>query len=164
MLPTITFWPYSQGAERTKVHVYLPYRGAISFYVYIVALSLIVRSLNGKNWQDLYKADKVSISFPATPKSNWNVFGGVMKIFAKFILPGGENDRFWNNGSGCLFMFYSIIVFNNKVLGYFSTTWTWQPINGHKKFPVWCSHIKYHWLTEKHCQPLTYHLTVVTPP
>ena len=31
----------SQGAERTKVHVYLPYRGAISFYVYIVPLSLI---------------------------------------------------------------------------------------------------------------------------
>ena len=30
----------------------------------------IVRSLSGKNWQDLYKADKVSISFPATPKSN----------------------------------------------------------------------------------------------
>ena len=31
----------SQGAERTKVHVYLPYRGAISFYVYIVHLGLI---------------------------------------------------------------------------------------------------------------------------
>ena len=31
---------------------------------------LIVRSLSGKNWQDLYKADKGSISFPATPKSN----------------------------------------------------------------------------------------------
>ena len=31
---------------------------------------IIVRSLSGKNWQDLYKADKVSISFPATPKSN----------------------------------------------------------------------------------------------
>ena len=31
----------SQGAERTKAHVYLPYRGAISFYVYIVALGLI---------------------------------------------------------------------------------------------------------------------------
>ena len=31
----------SQGAERTKVHVYLPYRGAISFYVYIVPLGLI---------------------------------------------------------------------------------------------------------------------------
>ena len=31
----------SQGAERTKVHVNLPYRGAISFYVYIVPLSLI---------------------------------------------------------------------------------------------------------------------------
>ena len=33
--------PYSQGAGRTKVHVYLPYRGAISFYVYIVPLGLI---------------------------------------------------------------------------------------------------------------------------
>ena len=32
---------YSQGSERTKVPVYLPYRGAISFYVYIVPLSLI---------------------------------------------------------------------------------------------------------------------------
>ena len=32
---------YSQGAERTKVHVYLPYRGAISLSVYIVALGLI---------------------------------------------------------------------------------------------------------------------------
>ena len=30
----------------------------------------IVRSLSGKNLQDLYKVDKVSISFPATPKSN----------------------------------------------------------------------------------------------
>ena len=33
--------PNSQGAERTKVHVYLPYQGAISFYVYIVPLGLI---------------------------------------------------------------------------------------------------------------------------
>ena len=32
---------FSQGAGRTKVHVYLPYRGAISFYVYIVPLGLI---------------------------------------------------------------------------------------------------------------------------
>ena len=31
----------SQGAERAKVHVYLPYRGTISFYVYIVPLGLI---------------------------------------------------------------------------------------------------------------------------
>ena len=31
----------SQGAERKKVHVYLPCRGAISFYVYIVALGPI---------------------------------------------------------------------------------------------------------------------------
>ena len=31
----------SQVAERTKVHVYLPYRVAISFYVYIVPLGLI---------------------------------------------------------------------------------------------------------------------------
>ena len=35
------FLVISQGAERTKVHVYLPYRGAISFYVYVVPLSLI---------------------------------------------------------------------------------------------------------------------------
>ena len=35
-----------------------------------VNFGVIVRSLSGKNWQDLYKADKVSISFPATPKSN----------------------------------------------------------------------------------------------
>ena len=33
--------PLSQSAERAKVHVYLPYRGAISFYVYIVPLGLI---------------------------------------------------------------------------------------------------------------------------
>ena len=31
----------SQGAARTKVHVYLPCRGAISFYVYVVSLGLI---------------------------------------------------------------------------------------------------------------------------
>ena len=29
---------------------------------------IIVRSLSGKNWQDRDKADKVSISIPATPK------------------------------------------------------------------------------------------------
>ena len=37
----LSFSHCSQGAERTKAHVYLPYRGAISFYVYIVALGLI---------------------------------------------------------------------------------------------------------------------------
>ena len=31
---------------------------------------LLVRSLSGKNWQDRDKADKVSISLPATPKDN----------------------------------------------------------------------------------------------
>ena len=36
----------------------------------IFSLLLIVRSLSGKNWQDRNKADKVSISFPATPKDN----------------------------------------------------------------------------------------------
>ena len=35
-LPCARSLGISQGAERTKVHVYLPYRGAISFYVYIV--------------------------------------------------------------------------------------------------------------------------------
>ena len=31
----------SQGGRGTKVHVYLPYRGAISFYVYIVPSGVI---------------------------------------------------------------------------------------------------------------------------
>ena len=30
----------------------------------------IIRSLSSKNWQDRDKADKVSISFPETPKDN----------------------------------------------------------------------------------------------
>ena len=34
----IFLFHYSQGAERTQVHVYLPYRGAILFYVYIAPL------------------------------------------------------------------------------------------------------------------------------
>ena len=51
------------------------YLDSIINYIRTVAVSfamlrLVVRSLSGKNWQDLYKADKVSISFPATPKSN----------------------------------------------------------------------------------------------
>ena len=50
---------------------------------------LIVRSLNGKNWQDRDITDKVSISFPATPKDHCNVFRGVMKKFEKFITLGG---------------------------------------------------------------------------
>ena len=36
----------------------------------MTASHLLVRSLSGKNWQDRDKADKVSISFPATPKDN----------------------------------------------------------------------------------------------
>ena len=31
----------SQGGRGTKIYVYLPYRGAISFYIYIVPLGLI---------------------------------------------------------------------------------------------------------------------------
>ena len=54
----------------------------------------IVRSLSGKNWQDRYKADKISISFPATPNDKLNVFGDVIKIFEKFIIPGGEKLLF----------------------------------------------------------------------
>ena len=58
---------------------------------------LIVRSRSGKNWQDRDKADKVSISFPATPEDNWNVFGGVMKKFERFITRGVcEKLLFWN--------------------------------------------------------------------
>ena len=32
---------FGQGGRGTKVHVYLPYRGAISFYVYIVPSGLV---------------------------------------------------------------------------------------------------------------------------
>ena len=31
----------SPGGRGTKIYVYLPYRGAISFYVYIVPLGLV---------------------------------------------------------------------------------------------------------------------------
>ena len=55
---------------------------------------MLVRSLSGKNWQDRDTADKVSISFPATPNDKLNVFGDVMKIFEKFIIPGGEKLLF----------------------------------------------------------------------
>ena len=41
----------------------------------------IVRSLSGKNWQDHDKTDKVSISFPATPKENLSLPGGEKLLF-----------------------------------------------------------------------------------
>ena len=54
-----------------------------------------------------------------------------MKKFEKFITRGGEKLLFGNKGSKCLFMLYLIIVFNNKVLEYFSKTWASQQIHGH---------------------------------
>ena len=39
-------------------------------FVYHVEFGFIVRSLSGKKWPDRDKADKVSISFSATPKMN----------------------------------------------------------------------------------------------
>ena len=65
----------------------------MSEHIYHHAL-MLVRSLSGKNWQDRYKADKVSISFPATLNYKLNVLGDVMKIFEKFIIPGGEKLLF----------------------------------------------------------------------
>ena len=35
-------WDFSQGGKGTKVHVYLPYRGAFSFYVYIILSGLLI--------------------------------------------------------------------------------------------------------------------------
>ena len=64
-------------------------RGLIFIYTHI-----LVRSLSGKNWQDRYRADKVSISFPATPNDKLNVLGDVMKIFEKFIIPGVKSYFF----------------------------------------------------------------------
>ena len=64
------------------------------------------------------KLTKSVFSFPATPKGNWNVFGGVIEV-QKFITPGGGGElHSWNNGSERLFMLYLIIVFNN-VFGFF---------------------------------------------
>ena len=43
----------------------------MNMYMYLATfVCVVVRSLSGKNWQDRDKADKVSISFPATPKDN----------------------------------------------------------------------------------------------
>ena len=55
---------------------------------------LIVWSLSGKNWQDRDKADKVSISFPATPNDKLNVFGDVMKIFENLSSRGVKSYFF----------------------------------------------------------------------
>ena len=59
-------------------------------YELISAQGIVVRSPSGKNWQDRDKANKISISFPATPNDKFNVFGDVMKIFEKFMIPRGE--------------------------------------------------------------------------
>ena len=111
---------------------------------------MLVRSLGGKNSQDRDKADKVNIPFPATPKDNCNVFGGVMKKSEKFNIPGGGGKlHFLNNGSECLFMLYFIIVFNNEeLMGYFSKTRTGQQIHWHFKLDIII-------LAEKNWQPLT---------
>ena len=113
-----------------RVYIIPPIQQSLHLYLTTILLS-IVRSLSAKIGTIGTKRS-VFLS-PRLLRTNWNVFGGVMK----FIIPGNEKLLFWNNSSECLFMFYSIIVFNNKVLGYFSKTWTWQQINGHIKFPVW---------------------------
>ena len=51
--------------------------------------AVIVRSLSGKNWQDCDKADKVSISFPATPNDKLKCFGGCNEDIRKIYHPGG---------------------------------------------------------------------------
>ena len=49
----------------------------------------IVRSLSGKNWQNRDKADKVSISFPASPNDKLKCFWGCSKDIRKIYHPGG---------------------------------------------------------------------------
>ena len=56
-------------------------------------LDIIVRSLSGKNWQDRDKADKVSISFPATPKVRLKCFGGCNEDIRKIYHPGGVCEK-----------------------------------------------------------------------
>ena len=54
----------------------------------------VVLSLSGKNWQDRHKADKVSISFPATPKDKFKCFWGCNEDIRKIYHPGGEKLLF----------------------------------------------------------------------
>ena len=49
---------------------------------------LLVRSLSVKNWQDRDKADKVTISFPATPKNKLKYFWGCNEDIRKIYHPG----------------------------------------------------------------------------
>ena len=58
--------------NRKKQQHYTIQTGYDYDYIGVAARQIfnIVRSLSGKNWQDRDKADKVSISFPATPKDN----------------------------------------------------------------------------------------------
>ena len=51
----------SQGGKGAKVHVYLPYRGAILFYVYIVSSGLISMFSN----KDV-ECDKISCGLQPT--------------------------------------------------------------------------------------------------
>ena len=55
--------------------------------VIMVMIVLIVRSLSGKNWQDRYKSDKVSISFPATPNDKINCSRVVKSYFFEITVP-----------------------------------------------------------------------------
>ena len=81
----------------------------------LIKILLYSGRLAAKIGKIVTKLTKSVFLFPATPKDNWNVFGGIMKK---------------------LFILYLIIVFNN-VLGYsVSKTWTWQlqQIHGHENF------------------------------
>ena len=57
--------------------------------LYITDGLAIVRSLSGKNWQDRDKADKVSISFPATPDDKLKCFWGCNEDIRKIYHPEG---------------------------------------------------------------------------
>ena len=52
-------------------------------------LEHLVRSLSGKNWEDRNKADKVSISYPATPKDKLKCFWGCNEDIRKIYHLGG---------------------------------------------------------------------------
>ena len=54
----------------------------------------LVRSLSGTNWQVRDKADKVSISFPATPKDKLKCFWGCNEDIRKIYHPGERKVTF----------------------------------------------------------------------
>ena len=79
-------------------------------------------------------------------------FRGVKNYFFEITVP-----------NVCSYYIYLIIVFNNKVLGYFSKTWTSQQMHGHFKLNIidWQRKIANHYREkEQHPDPKTMQINI----